>query len=452
MKIKRICIILLLLILVVAVSFGCAAKQAETTTNHQEVTVEKGTLKVDVTATGNLALAQTADLAFDVSGYVYRVLVEAGDPVEKDELLAEVDPFDWEKQKRSYERAVVSAQMSVNNAQISLEKAQNPTTTTSTISGSISAPDPLDIETKQLSLNQAKMSLEDAQEELERYLETSPQILAPFDGFVTAVNVKGGDEIFKGTVALSIADPAKFETNVLVNEMDINKVQIGMPATVQPMALSTSTFPAKVTAISPTATNQSGVINYNVTVELLSADEIRQLRTEQAQSQQNQGTQSGQPSFSRPATGQSSSGQSPPTQTTPGQTPSGQSSQPTRSGSGRSSSRSSAGSSAQASAATLDQLRDGLSVTVTITVEEKTNVLMLPSRAISRQGSNSIVQIPKGETTEARVVQIGISNTQYTEIREGLSEGDKVVITSSTPTTSNSSQQGLPRGMGFPIR
>jgi hypothetical protein len=297
------------------------------------------------------------------------------------------------------------------------------------------------------------MSLDDAQKELERYLLTSPQILAPFDGFVTVVNVKGGDELFKGRVALSIADPTKFETNVLVNEMDINKIQIGMPSNVQTMASSTSTFPAKVTAISPTATNQSGVINYKVKVELLSAEEIRQLRA--AQAQQNQSSQSGQVPAGRPPTGQSSSPQSP-----SGQLPSGQSSQTTRPQTGQSTPRSTTGGSTQSTQLTAEQLRDGLSVTVTITVQEKTNVLMVPNRAISKQGTNSIVKISKGEaTTEPRVVKTGISNTQYTEIVEGLSEGEQVIIATTTTTTtpSNTSQQqrsplgGTP-GMGIPIR
>jgi RND family efflux transporter MFP subunit len=409
----------LLVILIAALSLNCASKPASATVNQQIVNVQKGTLSITVTATGNLELTQTADLAFDVSGYVYQVLVEEGDQVKKDQVVANVDTFDWEKQKRSYERAVVSAQVSVNNAQISLEKAQNPTTTTSTISGSVSAPDPLDIETKQLQLNQTKMTLEDAQKELDRYLETSAQITAPFDGFVTKVNVKGGDEIYKGAVALSIADPDKFETSVLVSEMDINKIKTGMSATVQTMASTTSIFPAKVTAIAPTATNQSGVVNYKVTVELLSEDEIKQLYTTQAQ-------------VNKPSqTGQTSSGQ--PSQTIQPQ--------PTI--------KSTAGSSTQGTPLSLDELRDGLSVTVTIIIQEKPNVLMVLSRAISKQGTDSIVHVVKGETTETMVVKTGITNTQYTEITEGLSEGEQVAImttTSSTKatTTQSTSSQSMP--------
>ncbi len=440
MKLKKVYIITLVFLLVAALSFSCASKTSSTATTQQIVTVQRGTLKLDVTASGNLALSQTADLAFDVSGYVYRVLVEEGDTVKEGEVLAEVDSFDWEKEKRSLERAVVAAKVSLNNAVITLEKAQNPTTTTSTISGAISAPDPLDIETKQLQVEQAKMSLDDAEKELARYLETSPQILAPFDGFVTKVNVKGGDEIYKGAVAMSIADPAKFSVDILIGELDIDRIEVEMDAIVQLSASSASSFPAKVTKIAPTATTESGVVNYEVKVELLSAEEMQQLLISQAQA--NPTSSSGQPPSGEPSSGEPPSGRPPSGRPPSGETPSGQpSSQPTAS---------STESSGSASL-TLDQLRDGLSATVTITIQEKQNILMVLNKAITRQGGKNIVQVLKGEETESRVVTTGISNIRYTEIVEGLSEGEQVVITTTTTTKSTTSQstQGSPGGMGM---
>lgn len=438
-KARYVSIILLVLLLITALSLGCKAKASSTTTATQTATIQKGTLSIDVSASGNLALSQTADLAFDVSGYVYKVAVEVGDPVKKGDVMAEVDTFDWEQQKRSLERALVQAKISLNSAIISLEKAQNPTTTTSTISGAISAPDPLDIESKQFQVEQARMSLEDAQQTLDRYLETSPQIVAPFDGFVTKVNVKGGDEVFKGAIAVSIADPTKFEANILVNEMDINRITLDMPATVQVTASPTSTFPAKVTAIAPTATNQSGVVNYQVKVELLSAEEIRQLRASQAQAggqaQPGQSTTGQQGQTSRPPTGQTPGGQS----STGGSSATGQrqSGQFSGQGTGRT------GQTGSTAALTLEQLRDGLSVTITVVIQQKQNVVMVPNRAITRSGGQTTVQVLKGDTPEERIIKTGIANVTYTEVTEGLSEGDKVVLPQATTTTSTQqSSQG----------
>ena len=104
----------------------------------------------------------------------------------------------------------------------------------------------------------------------------SPTITAPFDGYITSVKVKGGDEVFKGSVALTIADPNQFEADILVTENDIASVKLDGEATVSLDALSDLTFPAKITWIAPTATVSSGVVNYKVTVTLTSLKTYRQ--------------------------------------------------------------------------------------------------------------------------------------------------------------------------------
>jgi macrolide-specific efflux system membrane fusion protein len=423
--------LLLLLLLVGTSSLYCSTSSNSTTTIQQIVTVQKGTLKKEVTATGNLALSQTADLAFDVSGYVYKITVDEGDSVKKGQVVAEVDPSDWENQKSTYERNVVNAKINVNTAQINLEKAQNPTTSTSTISGSIAAPDPLDIETKKLQLQVAKMAVTSAENELARYLQTSSQITAPFDGFITKVNLQGGAEIFKGAVAVSMADPTKFKTDIYISEMDINQIQIGMNATVQLMSSTISTFPGKVTAIAPTATNSSGVINYKVQIDLLSAEEAKQFLASQTQTN-SMPQQQGQPPSGQAPAGQPPSGQPPSGQSSPGQ-----------------STKTVTSGSTSNTPLTLDQLRDGLSVTVNVTIQEKQNVLMVANKAITSKGANKIVRIPTGKTTEDKVVKTGISNSQYTEIVEGLSEGDQVaIVTTTTSTSTTTSKQSGTQGMG----
>jgi hypothetical protein len=251
--------------------------------------------------------------------------------------------------------------------------------------------------------------------------------VAPFNGFVTNVAVKGGDEIYKGAVAVSVADPTKFSVDVPINEMDINTIQVGMSASVELMASSASTFPAKVTAIAPTATNSSGVISYEVKVELLSEDEIEELNASQAQA-------GPQAPFGQPPSGQAPSGEPP-----SGQVPSGQPPQQAVTGSSQ---------SEEDTPWTLEQLRDGMSVTVTIVTEEKQDVLMVPNKAVSRQGSDKVVKVLEGDKTETRVVKVGISNSQYTEIVEGLSEGEQVVISTTTTTTQTGTSQSSMGGMG----
>jgi len=91
-------------------------------------------------------------------------------------------------------------------------------------------------------------------------------------------------------------------------------------------------------------------------------------------------------------------------------------------------------------------LREGLTVTVNIMVDSRSDVLLVPNAAISSQGGQSYVKValPDG-TFEERAVQTGISNWQFTEVTDGLSEGEQVVVPKGTAVTSTTQQTG-PRG------
>ncbi len=285
------------------------------------------------------------------------------------------------------------------------------------------------LENAKLDLVDAEATLEDAQKDYDEALSMSPEIRAPFDGFVTQVNVAGGDEVLKGTVAVQIAKSGKFEADILVSEMDISDIQIGSVATVTADANMGSVFPAKVTHIAPTATISSGVVNYTVKVEL---DEVQS-------ASQNQ-TAAGFPGmggFMPSGNMTLPEGFSPPE----GFQPSGNFTLPEGM-----EFPSMPGFSMMPSTASGDfQLREGLSVTVSIIVDSRMDALMVPNGAVTTEGFQSYVNVIKesGEK-EKRAVQTGISNWAYTEITEGLSEGERVEVTLNTSASSNEM-----RGMFF---
>ena len=156
--------------------------------------------------------------------------------------------------------ALSDAQTAVDNAQLAVEDANYAVT-----KGQLAVND------AKLDLDNANSNLANAQKKLSDAKAMSPDIAAPFDGFVTAVNVKAGDNVYNGTIVATIADTNKFEADILVSEMDIAQVEVGGRATIQAGAISGRVFPATVTSISPTATIQSGVVNYQVKVELENA-------------------------------------------------------------------------------------------------------------------------------------------------------------------------------------
>jgi HlyD family secretion protein len=320
-----------------------------------------------------------------------------------------------------------------------------------------------DVTKQQQTLANAKADLDnfnsklaDAQKKLTDAQAMSPEIKAPFDGFITKVNVSGGDEVLNGTVAVTVADPNKFEANILVSEMDIMKVSIGGDATMTLNALPGVSLPAKITQIAPTATISSGVVNYAVTVNITTvqpaaagASSAAANTTRQFSAALQQAVQSGRITQAQADAlsqqGGTAGGFAPRGGFTPpeGFTPPGGAVATTPS-----SSR--ATSQLPSTVAQNFQLKQGLTGTVELIVAQKSSVLLVPNNAITKSGTQSSVQVVTGNnTSEKRIVQAGLSDWQNTEITSGLSEGEKIIVPKSTTTTkstTSTSQQGNPGG------
>ena len=287
------------------------------------------------------------------------------------------------------------------------------------------------IEDAQTAIEDAGEALVDAQEELDDAKSKSPVITALFDGFITRVNVEGGDEVLKGTVAVQLADPTKFEAEVMVSEMDILQVKVGGEAWVQVDAMPGLSLPAKVTHISPTATIQSGVVNYKVRVEVQSLEEMMQQRQAAGQEAMQKIEQGELPERLQQAIESGRITQEQAEEMMKQRQQEG----------GLSGEQSGEWQGPMPTMIPEDfQLREGLTVTVSILVDQRTDVLLVPNKAITSQGGKIYVQVVSADgVTEERSIKIGISDWQFTEVIDGLSEGEQVVVpgagTATTPTT-----------------
>jgi len=501
MKFLKIMLVILLLCSVSVLSLSCASKSdSAPVSENQVVTVQRGNLIIDITAAGNLALSHTEDLAFDLfyqEGTVEEVLVEEGDTVEEGQVLVKLDTEEWEEQLSALEdkvtdaergltankRDLIQKEINLKNAEAALEKAEDAwldtvsagrkvrrleqrlewylendpeevekideieedlerawndffhVTSDSADAREVAAKEmgvelaQAQLEDAQISIDDAEQDLEDAQENLEEAKSKSPIITAPFAGFITTVNVEGGDEVLKGTVAVQLADPNEFEADILISEMDIFQVKLGGEAWVQVDAMPGLSLPAEVTHISPTANIQSGVVNYQVKVEIESLEAVMQ-EQQAARQEAMQNIEQGElPERLKQAIeeGQITQEQAEEMMKQMQQARGGQPElMPTMMPEDF-------------------QLREGLTVTVSILVEERNDVLLVPNAAITSSGGRAYVQVvsPDGTTTE-RAITTGISDWQYTEVTKGLSEGEQVVVPQGTATTPATEQQRGP--------
>lgn len=419
-------------------SLSCTSKTNQAAANQVAV-VQRGNLNINILASGNLQTAHEENLAFYSAGTVAEVLVKIGDRVEMGKVLAKLDTAPLES-------SLAQAQINVKSAQMNLENAETPKTNSSGTEV-IAAPDPLNIEIKELQLKNAKADLAEAEKKLQK-----ATIIAPFAGLVTDVNVVPGDQVAANAVGVRIIDPVNFQTEILVNELEIYQLSIGTPATVEVVALPGYSFPARVTLIGETPSIQSNVVNYQVTVQMdpVGTTIIQNQATPRiprgttsAQLSDNQtalrnqavsdNQTSDQRSTRRPYSGQTS------TASIQGQLNRQQSQTPTAFPSGF-------------------RLREGLTVTVSMITEERTDILLVPNRAITSRGGSYYVQVVSSSgVNEERMIQAGITDGQNTEVISGLSEGDQVSIannaaSTTTPTSTQQRMQTptLPGGIRIP--
>jgi len=320
-------------------------------------------------------------------------------------------------------------QLTMEKAQITLGKAED-----SFKSGLAKAE--VALEKAKQTLEEAGDDLQDARDDLEKAV-----IVAPFAGFITIVSVEGGDEVARGTVAAQLADPGKFEAEVMVGEMDILQLKVGDAATVKVDALSTVNIPAKVTQIAPTATIQSGVVNYTVKVEIQSLEAVKERQATRQQAAQ--AIQEGQmPERLKQAIEEGRITQEQ-AQEIMKRRQQGQGGQGPESGQGQ---QAAPQATPQASLQTLPedfQLREGLTVTVSVQVDERNDVLIVPNRAIKREEGETYVQVQTNGVIDKRPVKTGISNFTHTEITEGLSQGEEIIIAQANTQQESSSGGGI---------
>jgi multidrug efflux pump subunit AcrA (membrane-fusion protein) len=551
-KVIRITLSALILVAMLLIFSGCRKGAEPEETEEQTViqTVTRGDLSLDISAVGNLALSQKETLAFELTGTVKEVLVEEGDYVEKEQVLATLDTSERDDQLKTLIRSIetkdqallqaeinyqnaedvldnvnsqvyanqkeAEAELVVANAKISLASAQeifdiaerqylDNWTVPERIRNYNQKKAQLDIaeitlldaekkladvtadleierETKQKELVIKKSQLEDAQQQLDDAIvaleEAQNQdwnVKAPYEGFITRVNLVQGNTIQKGAAALEIADPDEFEAEVYVSEMDIFNIAVGIPATAKVDAAQTMILPAEVVKISPTATIQQGVVNYAVKIKIRSADDMiveagetmqkafEDLESGELPPMLKQAVEAGKmtqeeaeemaekmKNFEFPETPKSSEG---------GMRifPEGKEGESSFGGEGftpgkgifsfgeedgDSDIKFPAGGFGQAATTSGGfQLREGLTVTVNIVTEEVTDVLLVPSAAITMKGGKNYVKVvlPDG-TIEERTIETGVSDWQNTEIISGLSEGEEVEVTLISSTSSFESQ------------
>ncbi len=95
---------------------------------------------------------------------------------------------------------------------------------------------------------------------------------APFDGIVATINVKEGELAPTGLPAITLLDTSSFHVTVLVDEVDVGRLEAGQEVKVTLDALPETDLTGHITQVAPAATLQEGVVYYEILIDLDPSD------------------------------------------------------------------------------------------------------------------------------------------------------------------------------------
>lgn len=74
-------------------------------------------------------------------------------------------------------------------------------------------------------------------------------------------------------------------------------------------------------------------------------------------------------------------------------------------------------------------LRIGMTTQSKVVIAQKNDILTVPTSAIKKQSQHYVVSVLEGDKAVEKEIQIGLQNSQYTEVVTGLTEGEAVIMT-----------------------
>jgi HlyD family secretion protein len=108
----------------VAVWFWKSHGAAAADSGYRTAPVERGDIRVVISATGTLSAISTVDVGSQISGLVTEVLADFNDHVSEGQVLARIDPSTYEAQINQGSAAVASARANFASAQATLRNAE----------------------------------------------------------------------------------------------------------------------------------------------------------------------------------------------------------------------------------------------------------------------------------------------------------------------------------------
>ena len=246
--------------------------------------VQRGDIRVAISATGTLSAISTVTVGSQISGQVTDVRVDFNSPVKKGDILATIDPSTYEAQIEQGAAQIASAQAQLRQAQASLRNASLDYQRKADL-GRQQLVAKSDVDQARAALEQAQAQVNSAQAQIRQQTASTQTtrvnlqrtvIRSPVDGVVLTRKIEPGQ-----TVAASLQAPelftiaedlSKMQIELLVDESDIGQVKVGQSVGFTADAFPDRQFKGTVEQVRLAAATNNNVVTYPVVVTVDNSD------------------------------------------------------------------------------------------------------------------------------------------------------------------------------------
>ena len=264
-----------------------ALKKEKPEETFATIEVKRGDLVDKLAETGTIELVRTVEVKSTISGKIRELLVEAGDWVEKDQLMAIIEPDPNQSLQLYRQRAMVELR------KINLQEQEKDFERKKALFESKMVPSK-EFEDAETRLVQAKNNLSLAELELE-IMETKAnltrtegqtealeldevRVLAPIGGIAIRRGVEIGEVVASGLSAFSggtllfeIGDPSQMVVRGDIAEIDIAKLQVEQDVDIVVDAYPDTTYHGRVRWIAPVGQKKQGspIVTFDTEINIL---------------------------------------------------------------------------------------------------------------------------------------------------------------------------------------
>ena len=243
---------------------------AGTTPSYRLGTIERGSIRATVSATGSLHAVRTVEIGTQVSGQISALNVDFNSHVKKGQLIARIDPILQEQAVKDAQAGVARAEAVVTQTRLEFERStklhdqQIATDAEFNVTQSNYAVARANRTSAQISLEKARQNL------------SYTNIYSPIDGVVVERAMDVGQ-----TVAASLSAPKLFviandlsQMQILasVDESDIGKITPGQTVSFSVQSYPDRKFDGTVDQVRLNSTTLNNVVSYTAVVAVSNAD------------------------------------------------------------------------------------------------------------------------------------------------------------------------------------